>query len=133
MVNVISHIGVGLLIALALGLKERKLKAVAFLSMLPDLDFIFYSTSIFANNNLSPEARNQLFYLIGHREFMHSILFIVLVTFFIWFKTKDWIFTVGGFQSLFFHSYLRLFYKLENAPLLPFQHRCIHYGSSLFL
>ncbi len=120
MVNVISHIGVGLLIALALGLKGRKLKAVAFLSMLPDLDFIFYSTSIFTNNNLSPEVRNQLFYLIGHREFMHSIFFIVLVTFFIWFKTKDWLFTVGGFQSLFFHSYLDYFTSWKMRPLYPF-------------
>jgi inner membrane protein len=41
MVNVISHMGVGFLIALALSLKGNKLKAVVFLSMLPDLDYIF--------------------------------------------------------------------------------------------
>jgi inner membrane protein len=120
MVNVISHMGVGLLIALALGLKGNKLKVVVFLSMLPDLDFILYSAFVFANNNLSPEVRNQLFYLIGHREFMHSILFIFLVTFLIWFKTKDWLFTVGGFQSLFFHSYLDYVTSWKMRPFYPF-------------
>jgi len=112
--------GVGLLIALALGLKGNKLKAVVLLSILPDLDFILYSAFVFANINLSPEARNQLFYLIGHREFMHSILFIVLITFFIWFKTKDWLFTVGGFQSLFFHSYLDYVTSWKMRPFYPF-------------
>ncbi len=120
MVNIFSHIGVGLLIALALGLKGNKLKAVAFLSMLPDLDFILYSVFLFANNNLSLETRNQLFYLIGHREFMHSILFIVLVTLLIWFKTKDWLFTVGGFQSIFFHSYLDYVTSWKMRPFYPF-------------
>lgn len=120
MVNVISHFGVGLLIALALDLKGNKLKVVALLSMLPDLDFILYSAFVFANNNLSPEVRNQLFYLIGHREFMHSILFIVLITFFIWYKTKDWLFTVGGFQSLFFHSYLDYVTSWKMRPFYPF-------------
>ena len=120
MVNVISHIGVGFLIAMALSLKGNKLKAVVFLSMLPDLDYIFYSVFVFANNNLSPEVRNQFFYLIGHREFMHSILFIVLITFLIWFKTKDWLFTVGGFQSLFFHSYLDYVTSWKMRPFYPF-------------
>lgn len=120
MVNVISHMGVGFLIALALSLKGNKLKSVVFLSMLPDLDYIFYSVFFFANNSLSPEVRNQFFYLIGHREFMHSILFIVLVTFFIWFKTKDWLFTVGGFQSLFFHSYLDYVTSWKMRPFYPF-------------
>ena len=133
MVNILSHIGVGLLIALALGLKGNKLKVVAFLSMLPDLDFILYSVFLFANNNLSLETRNQLFYLIGHREFMHSILFIVLVTLLIWFKTKDWLFTVGGFQSIFFHSYLDYVTSWKMRPFYPFSTGCFRYGSSLFL
>jgi len=120
MVNVISHMGVGFLIALALGLKGNKLKVVVLLSMLPDLDYILYSAFAFVNSNLNPEVRNQLFYLIGHREFMHSILFIILITFFIWFKTKDWIFTVGGFQSLFFHSYLDYVTSWKMRPLYPF-------------
>lgn len=120
MVNVISHLGVGFLIALALGLKENKLRVVALLSTLPDLDYVLYSTFIYANDNLSPEVRNQLFYLIGHREFMHSILFIFLITFILWFKTKDWLFTVGGFQSLFFHSYLDYVTSWKMRPFYPF-------------
>lgn len=120
MVNVISHFGVGLLIALALGLKGNKLKVVALLSVLPDLDYILYSTFIYANSSLSPEVRNQLFYLIGHREFMHSILFIVLITLILWFKTKDWLFMIGGFQSLFFHSYLDYVTSWKMRPLYPF-------------
>ncbi|MGB9940048.1 metal-dependent hydrolase [Methanosarcina sp.] len=120
MVNVISHMGVGLLIALALGLKGNKFKVVVLLSVLPDLDFILYSAYVFTNINLSPEDRNQLFYLIGHREFMHSILFILLVTALIWLKTKDRLFTVGGFQSLFFHSYLDYVTSWKMRPLYPF-------------
>ncbi|MGB4306684.1 MAG: metal-dependent hydrolase, partial [Methanosarcina flavescens] len=120
MVNVISHMGVGLLIGLALGLKGDKLRAVVLLSVLPDLDYILYSTFVFTEISLSPETRNQLFYLIGHREFMHSVLFIVLVTLFIWFKTKDWLFTVGGLQSLFFHSYLDYVTSWKMRPLYPF-------------
>lgn len=120
MVNVISHLGVGFLIALALGLKENKLRVVALLSTLPDLDYVLYSTFIYANDSLSPEVRNQLFYLIGHREFMHSILFIFLITFILWFKTKDWLFTVGGFQSLFFHSYLDYVTSWKMRPFYPF-------------
>jgi len=43
MVNTLSHLGVGLLIALALGFKGKKRNVVAFLSILPDLDFIPYT------------------------------------------------------------------------------------------
>ncbi|RXA19459.1 metal-dependent hydrolase [Methanosarcina sp. MSH10X1] len=120
MVNVISHMGVGLLIGLALSLKGDKLRAVVLLSVLPDLDYILYSAFVFANINLSPENRNQLFYLIGHREFMHSILFILLITSLLWFRTKNWLFTVGGFQSLFFHSYLDYVTSWKMRPLYPF-------------
>lgn len=120
MVNVISHMGVGLLIGLALGLKGDKLRAVVLLSVLPDLDYILYSAFVFTRISLIPEARNQLFYLIGHREFMHSILFIVLITFLIRFKTKDWLFTIGGFQALFFHSYLDYVTSWKMRPLYPF-------------
>lgn len=68
MVNVISHFGVGLLIALALGLKGNKLKVVALLSVLPDLDFILYSIFIYANSSLSPAVRNQLFFIWSGTE-----------------------------------------------------------------
>lgn len=120
MVNTLSHLGIGFLIALALGLRGKKLKVVAFLSVLPDLDVIPYSLFLAVSSSLTHESRNQLFYLFGHREFTHSILFIALVTLFIWVKTRDWIFTYGGFQSIFLHVYLDYVTTWKMRPLYPF-------------
>jgi len=39
MVNTLSHLGIGLLIALALGYKGKKREILAFLAILPDMDF----------------------------------------------------------------------------------------------
>jgi len=102
MVNTLSHLGIGLLIALALGFKGKKRNTVAFLAILPDLDFIPYILFALVSDSVSHETRNQLFYLLGHREFMHSIVFILLVTLFIWLKTKDRLFTAAGFAASFF-------------------------------
>lgn len=120
MVNTLSHLGVGILIALALGLRGKKLNTVALLSILPDLDVIPYSVFISVSNSLTHEARNQFFYLFGHREFMHSILFISLVTFLIWDKTRDLIFTLGGFQSILSHVYLDYITTWKMRPFYPF-------------
>lgn len=120
MVNTISHLGVGILIALALGLRGKKLNIVAFLSVLPDLDVIPYSVFISVSNSLTHEIRNQFFYLFGHREFMHSIIFIALVTFLIWVKTRDLIFTFGGFQSILSHVYLDYITTWKMRPFYPF-------------
>jgi len=120
MVNTLSHLGVGLLIALALGLKGNRLRIVVFLSALPDLDIILYSAFVSISNSLNHETRNQLFYLFGHREFMHSLLFIMLVTFLIWFWTKNWLFTVGGFQAIFSHTYLDYVTTWKMRPFYPF-------------
>ncbi|MHC1754971.1 MAG: metal-dependent hydrolase [Methanosarcina sp.] len=120
MVNTLSHLGIGFLIALALGLRGKKLNIVAFLSVLPDLDFIPYSVFISVSSSLTHETRNQFFYLFGHREFTHSILFIALVTLLIWIKTRDWIFTFGGFQSIFFHVYLDYVTTWKMRPFYPF-------------
>ncbi|AKB62134.1 metal-dependent hydrolase [Methanosarcina mazei] len=120
MVNSISHLGVGILIGLALGLRGKKLKIVAFLSVLPDLDVIPYSVFISVSNSLTHDIRTQFFYLFGHREFMHSILFIALVTFLIWIKTRDPIFTFGGFQSISSHVYLDYITTWKMRPFYPF-------------
>src|SRR5690554_6420947 len=106
MVNTLSHLGVGLLIALALGFKGKKRNVVAFLSILPDLDFIPYTLFFLLSSSVSHETRTHLFYFLGHREFMHSILFIFLVTLFIWLRTKDRLFTAAGFAAILSHSYL---------------------------
>lgn len=120
MVNTLSHLGVGILIALALGLRGKKLYAVSLLSVLPDLDIIPYSLFISVSNSLTHEARNQFFYLFGHREFMHSILFISLVTYLIWVRIRDPIFTFGGFQSILSHVYLDYITTWKMRPFYPF-------------
>ena len=120
MVNTISHLGVGILIALALGLKGNKFKIAALLSALPDVDFIPYSIFISASNSLSHETRNQLYYLCWHREFTHSLLFVFLITLLLWFATKDWLFTVGGFESILSHVYLDYLTTWKMHPLYPF-------------
>jgi inner membrane protein len=120
MVNTLSHLGIGLLIALALGFKGKKRNTLGFLAILPDLDFIPYIVFALISGSVSHEARNQLFYLLGHREFMHSILFILLVTFFIWLKTKDRLFTAAGFAAIFSHVYLDYATSWKMRPLYPF-------------
>jgi inner membrane protein len=120
MVNTLSHLGVGLLIALALGFKGKKRNIVAFLAVLPDLDFIPYILFVLVSSSVSHETRNQLFYLLGHREFMHSILFILLVTLFIWLKTKDRLFTAAGFAAILSHSYLDYATSWKMRPFYPF-------------
>ncbi len=120
MVNTLSHLGVGILIALALGLKGNKFRVVSLLSVLPDVDFIPYSIFIYASNSLSHETRNQLFYLCWHREFSHSVLFIFLLIIVIWVVTKDWLFTVGGFEAILSHVYLDYLTTWKMHPFYPF-------------
>lgn len=120
MVNTLSHLGIGLLIALALGFKGKRRGYLAFLSILPDLDFIPYIVFAILSGSVSHETRNQLFYLFSHREFMHSLLFISLVTLFIWIKTKDRLFTVGGFAAILSHSYLDYATSWKMRPFYPF-------------
>ncbi len=120
MVNTLSHLGIGLLIALALGFKGKKRNILAFLAILPDLDFIPYILFVLVSGSVSHETRNQLFYLLGHREFMHSILFILLVTLFIWLKTKDRLFAAAGFAAIFSHVYLDYATSWKMRPLYPF-------------
>lgn len=120
MVNTLSHLGIGFLIALALGFKGKKRNFLAFLSILPDLDFIPYIFFAIFSSSVSHGTRNQLFYLLGHREFMHSILFISLVTLFIWLRTKDRLFTAAGFAAILSHSYLDYATSWKMRPFYPF-------------
>ncbi len=120
MVNSLSHLGFGLLIALVLGFKGKKRNSLAFLAILPDLDFIPYIMFALVSNYVSHEMRNQLFYLCGHREFMHSILFMLLVTSLLWLKTKDRLFAVAGFAAIFSHVYLDYATSWKMRPLYPF-------------
>ncbi|MCQ1537230.1 metal-dependent hydrolase [Methanosarcina sp. KYL-1] len=120
MVNTVSHLGIGFLIALALGYKGKRRLSLAALSALPDIDYLTYSAFTLLSGSVSHEARTQLFYLLGHREFSHSIFFVFLVTFLIWLRTKDRRFTAGAFGAIFSHILLdyttsakmRIFYPL---------------------
>ena len=132
MVNTISHLGVGLLIALALGFKGKKRWTIAFLSILPDLDFIPHMIFFVINESLSHAARNQLFYFLGHREFMHSLLFISLVTLFLWFRTKDRLLTAGGFAAIMSHFYMDYVTSWKMRPLYPFSTDSSILGSIYF-
>ncbi|RXA19458.1 metal-dependent hydrolase [Methanosarcina sp. MSH10X1] len=120
MVNTLSHLGVGLLLSYALGLRGRKRLVLLFLSLLPDLDYFTYSIFTLISGSVSHEARNQLFYLFGHRELTHSILFAFLVAFLIWVKTRDRRFTFGGFQALFLHILLDYTTSAKMRPFYPF-------------
>lgn len=120
MVNTLSHLGVGLLLAHALGLKGRKKLVLLFLSLLPDLDYFTYSIFTLISSGVSHEARNQLFYLLGHRELTHSIFFAFLVALFVWVETKDRRFTFGGFQAVFLHILLDYTTIAKMRPFYPF-------------
>jgi len=132
MVNTLSHLGIGLLIALAFGFKGNKRNALGFLAILPDLDFIPYILFALISSSVSHETRNQLFYLLGHREFLHSILFILLVTLFIWFKTKDRLFTAAGFAAIFSHIYLDYATSWKMRPFYPFSTETSTLGAIYF-
>jgi Predicted membrane-bound metal-dependent hydrolases len=132
MVNTLSHLGIGLLIALTLGFKGKERNAIGFLAILPDLDFIPYAIFVLIGGSVSHETRNQLFYLLGHREFLHSVLFILLVTLFIWLKTKDRLFTAAGFAAIFSHIYLDYATSWKMRPLYPFSTETSTLGSIYF-
>lgn len=120
MVNTLSHIGIGLVLSYALGIKGRKRLVLVLLSLLPDLDYFTYSIFTLISTNVSHDVRNQLFYLMGHREFTHSGVFAFLVALLIWVKTKDRIFTLGGFQAIFLHVLIDYTTSSKMHPFYPF-------------
>jgi inner membrane protein len=120
MVNTLSHIGIGLLLSYALGIKGSRRLVLVLLSLLPDLDYFSYSIFTLISSNVSHEVRNQLFYLMGHREFTHSVVFAFLVAFLIWIKTKDRLFTFGGFQAIFLHVLIDYTTSSKMRPFYPF-------------
>ncbi|WIM42383.1 metal-dependent hydrolase [Methanosarcina mazei] len=120
MVNTLSHIGIGLLLAHALGLKGRKRLGLVLLSIVPDIDYFSYSLFTLISGSVSHEARNQLFYLLGHRELTHSVFFAVILAVLIWIKTRDRTYTFGGFLAVFLHSFLDYTTSAKMRPFYPF-------------
>lgn len=120
MVNTLSHLGVGLLLAHILGLKGKKKLGLLLLSIVPDLDYFSYSLFTLISGSISHEMRNQLFFLMGHREFTHSIFFAFIIALLIWVKTKDRTFASGGFQAVFLHIFLDYTTNAKMRPFYPF-------------
>ncbi|WP_094226632.1 metal-dependent hydrolase [Methanolobus psychrotolerans] len=119
MVNTLSHLGIGLLIASVAGLNSRQIKIVAFMAILPDLDFILNAILILIDQSLSHHTYNTLYYLMGHREFMHSIIFASLITLYIWFKERDIPLTMASAAAIFSHIYLDYVTSWKMRPFFP--------------
>ena len=120
MVNSLSHFGVGFLIAAVLGFKGRERICLGLLAVLPDLDFIPNFLFFAIEDMFSYEVRTQLFYIMVHREFFHSLLFILIVTVILWlWKKKQQIYYSRVFcfvKPLFFG----LCNFMEDETYVPF-------------
>ncbi len=120
MVISLSHAGIGLLIVLLLGLRGRESKLVVLFSVLPDFDFIPYAIFMLLEKNLSYEMRNNLFYLMGHREFMHSVLFIIIALLILHILKKNLFLTISCALAIFSHVYLDYATSWKMRPFFPF-------------
>jgi inner membrane protein len=120
MVNTLSHLGIGLLIASVAGLNKRQIKIVAFMSILPDLDFILNALFLAINGHLDHQMYNALYYMMGHREFMHSLIFALFVTLYIWYKEKDRMLTLASVAAILSHIYLDYVTSWKMRPFFPF-------------
>ncbi len=120
MVNTLSHLGVGLLIASAAGLSSRQVKVVALMAILPDLDFILNFMLLAIDQGLSHQAYNILYYLMGHREFMHSVIFVSLVTLYVWYREKSPNLMLASGAAIFSHIYLDYITSWKMRPFFPF-------------
>ncbi|MBP1908640.1 metal-dependent hydrolase [Methanolobus bombayensis] len=120
MVNTLSHLGIGLLIASVAGLNKRQIKIVAFMSILPDLDFILNALFLAIDGYLGHPMYNALYYMMGHREFMHSIIYSLIIIIYIWYREKDRMLTIVSGAALFSHIYLDYVTSWKMRPFFPF-------------
>ncbi|MFO8050135.1 MAG: metal-dependent hydrolase [Thermoplasmatota archaeon] len=119
--NTFTHIGAGLLIATLLGFRGKKRWGLGFLAILPDFDILtgYLLDLIDAITGLDHETYNFLFYLMEHREFSHSLLFIVLVSAVLHIALRNNIFTFASFTTLFSHFLLDYFTTWKMRALYP--------------
>ena len=120
MVNTLSHFGIGLLIASLAKLEGRQKKLVLFLAILPDLDFISSIVFRLIDGRLDHQMHNLLFYLLEHREFMHSFLFIFLVLLAVHYYERNVKFTLVSGAAIFSHFYLDYATSWKMRPFFPF-------------
>jgi inner membrane protein len=119
LVNTLSHLGIGLLLASFAGLEGRQKKIVIFLAILPDLDFIGSMMFWLINGSLDHQMHNLLFYLLEHREFMHSILFIFLTILAVYYYERNRKFTLIAGMAIFSHFYLDYATSWKMRPFFP--------------
>ncbi len=129
MVNSLSHFGVGFLIAAVLGFKGWERICLGLLAVLPDLDFIPNFLFFAIEDMFSYEVRTQLFYIMVHREFFHSLLFILIVTVILWLWKKNNKFTIAGFFVLLSHFFLDYATSWKMRPMYPFVEEASTLGS----
>ncbi|WP_340818667.1 metal-dependent hydrolase [Methanolobus sp. WCC4] len=120
MVNTLSHLGIGLLIASVAGLNSRQIKVVAFMAILPDLDFILSTILLAVDEYLSHGVYNAMYYLMGHREFMHSLTFASIVIIYVWLRERDRLLTIASAAAIFSHVYLDYVTSWKMRPFFPF-------------
>jgi len=132
MVNTLSHFGIGLLIASLAGLEGRRKKIILLLAILPDFDFITSLLFKLIDGSLDHQMHNSLFYLLEHREFMHSFLFIFLAILTIHYYEKNLKFTSIAAISIFSHFYLDYATSWKMRPFFPFNNISSIMGSISF-
>ena len=120
MVNTLSHLGIGLLIASVAGLNSRQIKIVALMAILPDLDFILNALFLAIDGHLDHQMYNILYYLMGHREFMHSLIFALAVTLYVRYREKDRMLTIASGAAILSHVYLDYVTSWKMRPFFPF-------------
>ena len=106
----VAHYGLGLLIAWVLGYRRKEGMKLAVLATIPDLDVattvLFELASYFMT--MSHDAYISWGYFAFHREFFHSIFFIILISGIIYAWTRDWKYT--GAAALMQLSHISLDY-----------------------
>ncbi|MFW3146763.1 MAG: metal-dependent hydrolase [Thermoplasmatota archaeon] len=119
--NPLTHLGTALLLATVFGFRGRKRWFIGIIGMLPDADVIssyglYYFDKLFGFDHAT---YNTLFYLLEHREFTHSFLFIIIVMGIVGLATrKGWYTAVSG-VALFSHFTLDYFTTWKVRPGFP--------------
>ena len=122
MVTTITHFAVGILIAWVFGFKGKKKWGIGILAIFPDIDILTDLFFRIIDNGfyLEHDTRNLLYYILGHREFLHSWSAIIILTVIIAIWKKDRRYTIAGFLALFSHFLLDFGTTWMTRPFWPF-------------
>ncbi len=112
----------GLIIATAFGYRGKRRWIIGFISMVPDLDVatgIIFSIIDYLFS-LEIGTHNQMFLLLAHREFSHSILMIAIYVLIIALIRRDRKFTAGSSLTLMSHFLMDYLSTWKMRPFYPF-------------